>query len=126
MESTVISFVTATPSPWSKRTKTFTPSWVAIRAFLAVYLFISTHTIRTFISRKSWADFGILRVITRGCMSVGSQEGFQGYLLLVYRCHSEMEQVMKQVMEHVMEQVMKQVMEHVMEQLMLQECLVVL
>ena len=31
-------------------------------------------------------------------MSVGSQEGFQGYLLLVYRCHSEMEQVIKQVM----------------------------
>ena len=44
MECTVISSITATPSPWSKRTETFAPSWVAIRAFLAVYLFVSTHT----------------------------------------------------------------------------------
>ena len=66
MECTVISSVTATPSPWSKRTETFAHSWVAIRAFMAVYLFVSTQTMRALISRKSWADFGILRVITRG------------------------------------------------------------
>ena len=64
MENTVISSVTATLPPCSKRTEKFAPSWVAIRAFLAVYRFVSTHTMRTLISRKSWADFGILRVIT--------------------------------------------------------------
>ena len=34
------------------------------------------------------------------CWVVESQEGFQGHLLLVYRCHSEMELVIEQVMLH--------------------------
>ena len=99
MEYTVISSVTATPSPWSKRTETFAPSWVAIRAFLAVYLFVSTHKYHEDI------DFSQILGRFRDLAShhprmyvywlVGSQDGFEGHLYLVYRCHSEMEQVLE-------------------------------
>ena len=64
---------------------------------MTVYLFVSTHTMRHLFLANLWQISGSCESSPEDvCMLGGWESGwFEGHLYLVYRCHSEMEQVLE-------------------------------